>query len=76
MKRLKKGGLEKARYFSLFEKGLDVEELTILAGLERLRDAVVYGNLDRNVKKRLVKIIAHLSKDTLKHIKIFKNLMK
>lgn len=76
MKRLKKGVLEKARYFRLFEKGLDVEELTILTGLERLRDAVVYGNLDRNVKKRLVKIITHLSKDTLKHIKIFKNLMR
>ena len=76
MKRVKKRALEKVKYFSLFEKGLDMEEIIILGGLERLRDAVMYGNLDRNARERTIKIITHLSKDTLKHIKIFKNLMR
>ena len=62
-------------YFGLLHKGLDMEEIITLSGLERLRESVAYGNLDRSIKKKMIKIIDRLSKDTLKHIKIFKHLI-
>ena len=63
-------------YKGLFEKGLDLEEVITITSLEILRNSILFGNLNNHVKKKMIKITDELIKDTLKHIKTFRDLIK